>query len=106
MLTIVHFKSSIRFTIVLVALFGFSCSSPNVDYETKGNDIDLSNVDSNLISSIEEVKKRFWNNTGWATELGMLCNFGWGGTRKWIYAFTDTWQTTNACYDLYDIKIQ
>lgn len=61
---------------------------------------------ANHYVAIEEVKKRFWNSTGWATELGMLCNFGWGGTRKWIYAFTDTWQTTNACYDLYDIKIQ
>ncbi|MBP7552321.1 MAG: hypothetical protein KA885_02765 [Spirochaetes bacterium] len=57
MLEKVYFKSSIRFAIVLVALFGFSCSSPSVDYETKGNDIDLSNVDSNLISSIEEVKQ-------------------------------------------------
>lgn len=54
---------------------------------------------------VEGVSKRYWSNTGLATELGLLVNYGWhGNTRKWVYAFSDTWQTTTACFDLFSIS--
>ena len=55
--------------------------------------------------AIEEVEKRYWSNTGYVTELGMHVNYGQSNKRRWVYAFSDTFKTTNACYEVWSLSI-